>query len=116
MLYGDGPVPVGNGPVPVEKGPVPVENVPVSEKLPLGDEDVTFDAVTGELGKDDETPVPGVNITALTVLLSVAVEMLINVTVDEDNCSVHVVVTMEVELEAVTGDVTVEPGVLVVLE
>ena len=58
-------------------------------------EKVEFEPVTGDASEDrrdeGEMTVPGIEVTMLTVLLSVNVETLVNVTVEDECSSVQVV-------------------------
>lgn len=74
--------------------------------VPVGDGDVEFEAVTGD--SDEEWRIPGVELTLLTVILSVDVRVLVSNMVEDEYSSVQVVVYTDVELEAVTGDDAVE--------
>jgi hypothetical protein len=87
--------------------PVPdgVEDTP---PVPVGGGDVEFEAVTGDSDEEWRIPVPGVELTLLTVILSVDVRVLVSKMVEDEYSSVQVVVYTDVELEAVTGDDAVE--------
>ena len=76
--------------------------------LPVPVRGVEFEALTGGPEDDADTAVPVCELTLLTVMFFVDVNVLVRSMVEEENVSVQVVVQTEIEFEVLIGDDAVE--------